>query len=199
MFDFCRRILFIGVAFVVIGCADNSERMDLRVGLFFTEDTRSLIIPYNFSHKSLMNKNDELRAGNDIVSVLTGATRRVFAGVEVLDSYPTKTSMADKRLNVAVVVQVIPMGGSFSYMGHGIKNSSDATNSLTAELTCFDSAMIEIAAISASGEGNAAAKGILFDSRKRAFVGAVKSATRNLGDDVALQMYSNPEIRKMAD
>ena len=56
--------------------------------------------------------------------------------------------------------------------------------------------MIEVAVITVSGEGNATAKGILFDSRRRVFVGVVKAAIRNLGDDVALQMSSNPEIRK---
>ena len=199
MFSICRRILLIAIGFVVIGCADNSDRMDLRVGLFFTEDTRSLITPHNLRHNSLMNINYELRAGEDIVSALTSATRRVFAVTEVLDSYPTKESLADEQLNLAVIVRVIPRGGGFSYMGNGIQNSSDASNSLTAEITCFDPAMVEITAISASGKGNAEAKGILFDSRKRAFVGAVNSAIHNLAEDVARQLSLNPRIRKMVE
>ena len=34
MFDICRSILPIATAFVIAGCADNSDRMDLRVGFF---------------------------------------------------------------------------------------------------------------------------------------------------------------------
>ena len=199
MFDFCRGILLITVATAVIGCADNSDRMDLRVGLYFAEDTRSLIVPHNLRHNSLMNVNYELRAGKDIVSALARATRRVFAAIEVLDSYPTKESLADEQLNLAVIVKVIPRGGSFGSQRGCFQNSSDASNSLTAELTCFDSAMIEIAAITASGEGSASAQGILFDTKRRVFVKSVRAAIRNLGDDVALQMSSNPEILKLAE
>ena len=199
VFDFCRGNLFIIIATVLIGCADNSDRMDLRVGLFFTEDTQSLIVPHNLRHNSLMNVNYDLRAGKDIVSVLARATRRVFTAVEVLDSYPMKEAIAGKRLNLVVIVQVIPRGGSFGYQGGGFQNSSDASNSLSAEMTCFDSEMVEIAFITESGEGNAAAKGILFDSKRKAFVNSMKAAIRNLEDDVVLQMSTNPEIRKMAE
>ena len=199
MFGFFRGVLLITTAFVVAGCAENSDRMDLRVGLFFTEDTQSLIVPHNLRHNSLMNVNYDLRAGKDIVSALARATRRVFTAVEVLDLYPMKEAIAGKRLNLVVIVQVIPRGGSFGYQGSGFQNSSDASNSLSAEMTFFDSEMVEIASITASGEGNAAAKGILFDSRRKAFVGAVKSAVRNLEDDVVLRMSSNPEIRKLAE
>ena len=200
MFGFYRGILLTFVAAVVAaGCAENSDRMELRVGLFFTEDTRSLIVPLELRYQSLKNENYDLRVGQDLVSTLTRATRRVFTAVEVLDSYPTKESIAGKRLNLAVIVQVIPGGGSFGYQGSDFQNSSDASNSLVAEMTCFESEMVEIASITASGKGNATAKGILFDSRRKAFVGAVKSAIRNLEDDVVLQMSTNPEIRKMAE
>ena len=166
---------------------------------FFTEDTHSLIVPLELRYQSLKNENYDLRVGQDLVSTLTRAARHVFAAVEVLDSYPTKEYIAGKRLNLAVIVQVIPRGGSFGYQGSGFQNSSDASNSLGAEMTCFDSEMVEITSITASGKGNATAKGILFDSRRRAFAGAVKSAIWNLGDDVVLQMSSNPEIRKITE
>ena len=42
-------------------------------------------------------------------------------------------------------------------------------------------------------------KGILFDSKRKAFVNSMKAAIRNLEDDVVLQMSTNPEIRKMAE
>ena len=199
MFDFCRSILLIATAFVVAGCADNSNRLDLRVGLSFTEDTEALMMSFEPYHYPVMNTSDDMTVGKEIVSTLTRATRHVFAFVEVLDSYPTKESIADRRLNLVVVAQVRPAGGSLGYQGDGIQNSSKASRSLTAELTCFNLEMIEVAVITASGEGNATAKGILFDSRRRAFVGAVKAAIRNLGDDVALQMSSNREICKMAE
>ncbi|MDE0298086.1 MAG: hypothetical protein OXN17_05605 [Candidatus Poribacteria bacterium] len=200
MFGFYRGILLTFVAAVVaIGCADNADRLDLRVGLFFTEDTQSLIVPHNLRHNSFMNVNYDLRAGKDTVSALARATRRVFTAVEVLDSCPMKEAIAGKRLDLAVIVQVIPRGGSFGYQGSGFQNSSDASNSLSAEMTCSDSDMVEIASISASGKGNATAKGILFDSKRRAFVNSVKAAIRNLEDDVVLQMSTNPEIRKMVE
>ena len=188
MFDFRRRILLITVAIVVIGCADNSDRMDSRVGLFFTEDTRSLIT--SFEPRYVILKDEEvkydLRVGKDLVSTLTRASRHVFAFVEVLDSYPTKESIADRRLNLVIIVHALPGGGSLGYQGNGFQNSSEVSRSLTAKLAFYSPEMIETA------------KGILFDSRRRAFLGAVKSAIRNLGDDVALQMSSNREICKMA-
>lgn len=199
MFDFCRNILLITVAIVGIGCAENSDRLDLRVGLFFTESTQALVMPFEPYHYPVFDAKDDLRVGKDMVSTFTEATRHVFAFVEVLDSYPTKESLADRRLNLVVVVQARPAGGSLGYKGGSIQNSSEASRSLTAELTCYNHKMLEITVITASGRGNAAAKGILFDSRRRAFAGAVKSAIRNLEDDVVLQMSSNPEIRKMTE
>ena len=199
MIDFCRSILLIATAFVVAGCADNSNRLDLRVGLFFTEDTEALMMSFEPYHYPVMNTSDDMPVGKEIVSALTRATRHVFAFVEVLDSYPTKESIADRRLNLVVVVQIRPAGGSLGYEGDGIQNRSESSRSLTAELTCFNLEMMEVVIITASGEGNATAKGILFDSRRRAFVGAVKAAILNLGDDVALRMSSNPEIRRVAE
>ena len=197
MFDFCRGVLFVATAFVVAGCTDNSIRLDLRVGLFFAEGTQSLTMRFEPHHYPVMDTKDDVPVGKEIVSALTRATRHVFAFVEVLDSYPTKESIAYRRLNLVVVVQVRPAGGSLGYKGDSILNSSQARRSLAAELTCYDFDMIEFVAVTSSGEGNARSKGILFDSRRRAFVRAMKSAIRNLGDDVALQMSSNPEIRKM--
>ena len=199
MLDFCRSILLINVAIVGIGCAENADRLDLRVGLFFTESTQALVMSFEPYHYPVFDAKDDLRVGKDMVSTFTEATRHVFAFVEVLDSYPTKESLADRRLNLVVVVQVRPAGGSLGYKGDRIQNSSEASRSLTAELTCYNHKMLEVAVITASGKGHAAAKGILFDSRRRAFVGAVKSAIQNLGDDVARQKKSNSEIRKMAE
>ena len=44
MLDSYRRVLLIASAFVLAGCADNSDRMDLRVGLFFAENARNLVL-----------------------------------------------------------------------------------------------------------------------------------------------------------
>ena len=146
MIDFCRSILLIATAFVVAGCADNSNRLDLRVGLFFTEDTEALMMSFEPYHYPVMNTSDDMPVGKEIVSALTRATRHVFAFVEVLDSYPTKESIADRRLNLVVVVQIRPAGGSLGYEGDGIQNRSESSRSLTAELTCFNLEMIEVAA-----------------------------------------------------
>ena len=201
MIDFCRSILLIATAFVVAGCADNSDRMNSRVGLFFTEDTRSLITSFEPRYGILKDEEVkyDLRVGKDLVSTLTRASRHVFASVEVLDSCPTPELIADRRLNLVIIVHALPGGGSLGYQGNGFQNSSEVSRSLTAKLAFYSPEMIEIAAVTASGEGKATAKGILFDSRRRAFVRAVKAAIRNLGDDVALRMSSNPEIRKVAE
>ena len=199
MFDICRSISPIATAFVIAGCADNSDRMDLRVGIFFTEGTRSLIMPFEPYHYPVMVVKDDLRVGKDVVLALARASRRIFASVEVLDSCPTPELIVDRRLNLVIIVHALPGGGSLGYQGNGFQNSSEASRSLTAKLAFYSPEMIEIAAVTASGEGKATAKGILFDSRRRAFVRAVKAAIRNLGDDVVRQMSSNSEIRKMME
>ena len=199
MFDFCRGNLLIIVATVLIGCADNSDRMDLRVGFFFAEDTQRLTMRFEPNHYPVFDAKDDLRVGKDIISRFTEAARQVFNSVEILGSYPTKESIADRKLNLVVVVQARPGGGFLGYEGDSIQNSSEARRSLTAELTCFNLEMMKVTAIRASGEGNATAKGILFDSKRKAFVNSVKAAIRNLEDDVVLQMSTNPEIRKMAE
>ena len=153
-------------------------------------------MPFEPHHYPVMDVKDDLRVGKDVVLALARASRRVFASVEALDSCPTPELIADRRLNLVIIVHALPGGGSLGYQGNGFQYSSEASRSLTAKLAFYSPEMIEIAAVTASGEGKATAKGILFDSRRRAFVRAVKAAIRNLGDDVALQMSSNLEIRK---
>ena len=115
MFDFCRSILPIATAFVIAGCADNSDRMDLRVGLFFTEGTRSLIMPFEPYHYPVMEVKDDLRVGKDVVLALARASRRIFASVEVLDSCPTPELIVDRRLNLVIIAHALPGGGSLGY------------------------------------------------------------------------------------
>ncbi len=190
MFDFCRGVLLIATTFVVVGCADNSDRMDLKVGIFFAENTRNLM---------LADSEGDLQLGEDVVSTLIRSTQSIFRSVEELESDPTQESIANGKLKLAVVVQFGSMGGSGSYQGNGLLNQSEASRTISVELICYNPEMVEIAVIKASGRGNASAQGIVFSSERRARVKSAKSAIRNLGDDVALQMSSNPEIRNMAE
>ena len=190
MFDFCRGNLLIIVATVLIGCADSSDRMDLRVGIFFADNTRNLTLADNEGDEQL---------GEALVSTLTRATRGVFTSVEELESHPTQEFIANGQLNLTVVVQLGSMNGTGSYEGNGLLNKSEASRTISVELICYNPEMVEIAVIKASGRGNASAQGIMFSSERRARVKSAKSAIRNLGDDVARQTYSNPEIRKMVE
>jgi len=191
MFDFYRGILLIFVAAVVVaGCAENSDRMDLRVGLFFAEKPRNLTIADRYA---------ELQMGEDLVSNLTRSIQGIFTSVEVMDSYPTQASIADEQLSLAVVVQFGHMDGSSKFEGNGLLNQSEASRTISVELNCYDPAMVEIALFKVSGRGNASAHGIVFSSEKSARVKSAKAAIRDLGSNVVLRMSSNPEILKMAE
>ena len=189
MFDFCRSILLIATAFVVAGCADNSNRLDLRVGLFFTENTR---------HLTLVDSEGDLQLGEDLVSTLTRSIQRIFTSVEVLESDPTRESIANGQLNLAVTVQLGSMDGFSNSEGSGLLNQTKASRTITVELICYNPDMVKVAFVTASGRGKASAQGIVFSAERRARVNSAKSAIRNLGDDVALQMNSNSDIRKLA-
>ncbi len=190
MFGFFRGVLLITTAFVVAGCADNSDRMDLRVGIFFAENTRNLM---------LVDSEGDLQLGEDLVSTLTRSIQGIFTFVEMIDAYPTQESIANEQLNLAVVAQLGTMDGTCSYEGNGLLNQSEASRTISVELICYNPKMIEIAVIKASGRGNASAQGVVFSSERRARVKSARSAVRNLGDDVARQLSSNPEILKMAE
>ena len=58
--------------------------------------------------------------------------------------------------------------------------------------------MEQVTSVKASGEGSSESIGILFTPEKRALVKSVKFAIRNLGDDIAQQVYVNPDIRNIA-
>lgn len=190
MFDFCRGNLLIIVATVVIGCADNSDRMDLKVGIFFAENTRNL---------TLADSEGDFQLGEDLVSTLTRATQDIFTSVEELESDSAQEFIANGQLNLAVVVQLGSMHGGGSYQGNGLLNQSEASRTISVELICYNPEMVEIAVIKASGRGSASAQGIIFSSEKSARVNSAKAAIRDLGSNVVLQMSSNPEIRKMAE
>ena len=192
MFDFCRGILFITVVFVVIGCAENSDRMNLRIGLFFAENTRNLTLVDS-------DGDGDLQLGEDLVSTLTRSIQGIFTSVEVIDAYPTQASIADEQLNLAIVVQLGNVDGSSKFEGNGLLNQSEASRTIRVELNCYDPAMVEIALLKASGRGNASAHGIVFSSEKSARVKSAKAAIRDLGSNVVLRMSSNLEIRKMAE
>ena len=190
MLDSYRRVLLIASAFVLAGCADNSDRIDLRVGLFFAENTRNLV---------LADSEGELQLGEGLVSNLTRSIQGIFTPVEVLDSYPTRASIADGQLSLAVVVQLGNVSGSSKFEGNGLLNQSEASRTISVELNCYDPAMVEIALLKASGRGNASAHGIVFSSENSARDKSAKAAIHDLGSNVVLQMSSNPEIRKMAE
>ena len=190
MFDFRRGVLFVATAFVVTGCADNSDRMDLTVSLFFAENTR---------HLTLVDSEGDLQLGEDLVSTLTRSIQRIFTSVEVLDSDPTQESIANGQLNFAITVQLGSMDGFSNSKGSGLLNQTKASRTITVELICYNPDMVKVAFVTASGRGRASAQGIVFSAERRARVNSAKSAIRNLGDDVVLQVSSNPEIRKMAE
>ena len=122
MFDSCRGILLTIVAIIIIGCADNSDRMDLTVGLFFAENTRNLM---------LADSEGDLQLGEDLVSTLTRSIQGNFTSVEVLDSYPTQAFITDEQLSLAVVVQLGNVDGSSKFEGNGLLNQSEASRTIS--------------------------------------------------------------------
>ena len=190
MFDSYRRVLLIASAFVLAGCVDNSDRIDLRVGLFFDENTRNLM---------LADSEGDLQLGENLVSTLTRSIQGNFTSVEVIDAYPTQASIANEQLNLAVVAQLGTMDGTSNFEGNGLLNRSKASRTIAVEFICYTPDMVEIALLKASGRGNASVQGIVFSSERRARVKSAKAAIRDLGNNVVLQMSSNPEIRQMAE
>ena len=195
-FNLRRSISSVILAFALAGCGDNAKPIGLRVGLFVTEDGE---LSARLHSHSRGIKEGELRVlDKALESTMTRALRRVFASVHVLESYPTQQMMDNRQLDLAVIADGIGAGGSFGYQGSKVWNRGQADHSLSVKLTFYNHDMKQVTSVKASGSGTAESIGILFTPEKRALVKSVKAAIHNLGDDAAQQMYTNPDIRKIA-
>ena len=193
-FNLRRSISPVILAFALAGCSDNTKPIDLRVGLFVANKVQLSALLHNPSR----GIKEELGLDKELVTTMTKALRRLFASVHVLESYPTQQMMDNRQLDLAVIADGIGAGGSFGYQGSKVWNRGQADHSLSVKLTFYNHDMKQVTSVKASGSGTAESIGILFTPEKRALVKSVKAAIHNLGDDAAQQMYTNPDIRKIA-
>ena len=195
-FNLRRSISSVILAFALAGCGDSTKPIGLRVGLFVTEDGE---LSARLHSHSRGIKEGELRVlDKALESTMTRALRRVFASVHVLKSYPTQRMMDDKQLDLVVIAEVRGTGGSFGYQSDKMWYRGESDHSLSVKLTFYTYEMKQVTSVVASGSGTAESIGILFTPEKRALVKSVKAAIHNLGDDAVQQMYTNPDIRKIA-
>ena len=193
-FNLRRSISPVILAFVLAGCGDSTKPIDLRVGLFVAEKVKLSVM----LHNPCRGIKEDPGLDKDLESTMTTAFRRVFASVDVLESYPTPKLMDSMQLDLVVIAEVKGAGGTFGYQGAKIWNRGESDHSLSVKLSFYTHEMKQVTSVMASGSGTTESIGILFTAEKRALVKSVKSAIRNLGDDVAQQVYVNPDIRKIA-
>ena len=195
-FNLRRSILPVILAFALAGCADSTKPIALRVGLFIAGEDQLSARLHNSSRSM---KEGELRAlDKALESTITKAFRRMFASVHLLESYPTQQMAHSRQLNLVVVTKLMGTGGSYGYQSDMMWNRGESDHSLSVKLTFYTHEMKQVTSVMASGSGTAESIGILFTPEKRALVKSVKSAIRNLGDDVVQQVYINPDVRKIA-
>ena len=102
------------LAIVLVGCsysvkmdpnidptANIANPINLKVGLFIPEETRGLTI----SDRANLDKYT-FHIGEAVESIITKSTRRVFAYVEVLESYPTQQMISERKLDLVVLAKV---------------------------------------------------------------------------------------------
>ena len=196
MFDFRRSILPVTIIIVLAGCADSTKPIALRVGLFVAGEDQ---LSARLHHHSKSIKEGELRGlDKALESTMTKSCRRVFASVDALKTYPTREMADNRRLDLVIVAELMGTGGTFGYQSEGLWNRGESDYSLSVKLTFYTQDTNQVTSFTASGKGSSASIGILSTPEKRALVKSVKAAIHNLGDDAAQQMYTNPDIRKIA-
>ena len=195
-FNLRRSISPVILAFVLAGCGDSTKPIDLRVGLFVAGEDQ---LSARLHNPSTGIKESELRAlDKALKSAITKAFRRVFASVDTLKTYPTQEMADNEELDLIVVAELMGTGGTFGYQSEGLWNRGESDYFMSVELTFYTHDMEQVTSVKASGEGSSESIGILFTPEKRALVKSVKFAIRNLGDDIAQQVYVNPDIRNIA-
>lgn len=196
MSDFRWGILPIILVLALAGCSEGTKPIDLRVGLFVAGENQ---LSARLHHHSKSIKEGELRGlDKALESAITKACRRVFSSVHVLVSDPTQEMTDNRRLDLVVVAQLMGSGGSFGYQGEGLWNRGKSDYSMSVILTFYTREMQQVTSVKTSGDGSSESIGILSTPEKRALVKSVKAAIRNLGDDIAQQVYANPDIRNIA-
>lgn len=195
MSDFRRGISPFVLVLALAGCADNTKPIDLRIGLFVADEVKLSAR----LHNPCRGIKEEPSLDRDLESTMTRAFRRLFTSVHVLESDPAQQMMDDKQLDLVVIAKLMGTGGGFGYQGEGLWNRGESDYSMSVKLTFYTHEMKQVTSMEMSGAGSAESIGILSDGKHSAFVKSVKSAIRNLGDDIVHQVHVNPDIRNIAE
>ena len=182
------------LAFALAGCADNTKPIDLRVGLFVADEVKLS----KMLHNPCKGLKEEPSLDRDLESAITKALRRLFTSVHVLESDPAQQMVEDRQLHLVAIAEVKGAGGTFGYQGPKVWNRGESDYSMSVKLTFYTHEMKQVTSMETSGAGSAESIGILSNATNRAFVKSVKSAIRNLGDDIVHQVHVDPDIRKIS-
>ena len=200
------KCIVVLLAVVLVGCAYNvkmdpnidptaniANSINLKVGLFIPEETKG----FEVSDRVNLDKYT-FQVGEALESIVTKSARRVFAHVEILESYPTQQMISQRNLDLVAIAKVTSGKVSLNLDQGLFQNDAEGSTSLSVQVVFYDREMLQLTTIIASGMG-IGSEGLLFSTGEKEYSASVESALRNLGDDMVHQMNGNYDIRKKAE
>ena len=173
--------------------ANIANAIDLRVGVFIPEETQKFEISDNVN---LTKYN--FYVGLALDSIIMKSTRRVFAHVEKLDSYPTQQTIAQSNLDLVVIAKVTSGKVSLNLKQGFLQNEAAGSTSLSVQMAFYDPKLLQVTTVVGTGIG-IDSKGLGLTTGEKEYSASVESALRNLADDLINQINGNYDIRKMGE
>ncbi len=159
----------------------------LRIGLFFTEEVKSLQINDTVKEGEFFPKYI-FNVGEALKPLIARSLNRAFTSYEELDSYPTPQVSMEEELDLAGVARVewadviLGMSGIFVMTREG-------STEIDIVIDFYSSDMHKVTSITGIGEGTDSYRG--FPNLPRNYARSVHLAIRNLGEDLIQKISQN--------
>ena len=192
--------------FVAIGCTHNinmannigptariSSPLDLSVGIYIPEEVRELEIADRAEFDKFI-----FHIGTSIESIIIKSVNRVFSQVSVLDILPSTDIDQTNNIDFVVIPRIVSARVQLSRDEGEFVDDAEGITSLTVELNFYNSEMVQVTNVIASGMGIASETIGFFSRGKEEYSLSVEDALTKLSNDMVRQIYSNYDIQKQA-
>jgi len=175
--------------------ASIANPINMKVGLYMPPEIKGLTM----GDRARWDLKYTFRIGEAVSSIVHKGFQRVFKTVQLVEEYPTEVMMSTSKMDLIAIIN-IPEANANLNIQEGFFSEDAAGNvQITANVSFFDSKLIQFTTVQATGTGMGKQGVDLFSTGQSEFSVPVENAIRNLGNNIVQQVYGNYDIRKMAD
>jgi hypothetical protein len=175
--------------------ASIANPINFKVGLYIPPEIKGLMM----GDRARWDAKYTFRVGEAVSSIIHKSFQRVFKQVQILDVYPTEVMLTEANIDIVAIVNIPEANASLNLQTGFFSDDASGNVQITANISFFDSKLIQFTSAQATGTGMAKQGVDVFSTGRDEFSAPVENAIRNLGNNIVQQVYGNYDIRKRAE